>query len=243
MNRHPSKSRGFTLLELIVAMMMVSIIAAALYQSLNAAFRAKRRAEATIVPIRAAGIALDIIARDLDSVLRPHPDSATLPNGFIDFLAGSFIALPQGSGNVEAGVMSFFSLGGDGTPDVPLSEGVRKLEIGVSSDVSPPALVRRITRNLLSGDELQPAEEEELLCPDVRSFTLRFFDGIDWYDSWDSTTMFDDDAQLTPALPMVVQIELVIHIEGVAAANEESNTYRISKLIPIRIANPVVPPT
>lgn len=236
MNRRRTQSRGFTLLEMIVAMMMVAIIAGALYASLNTAFRAKRRAEAAIVPIRAAGIALDIVARDLDSVMIPNAETLNTESEVL-YLAGPFQGLPQGGDGADASWMSFYTDGSDNTPDIPLSEGVRRVEFTLARDGNTTVLVRRIARNILSGDLNIPAEEEEILCTDVRTFTLKFFDGVDWYDTWDSTTLLDADGN--PAIPTMVQIDLVLNVEGVSIPTEEADTYRVTKLIPIACAKPV----
>jgi general secretion pathway protein J len=236
MRSRRTHSRGFTLLELIVAMMMVAMIAGALYSSLNSAFRAKRRAEAAIVPIRAAGVAMDILIRDLDSLILPNPETLN-PESEVLYLAGPFQAIPQGGGGAEATWLSFYTIGTDSTPDLPLAEGIRRVEYAVANDGNETVLVRRIARNVLSGDLTIPAEEEEILSTGVRSFSLRFYDGIEWYDSWDSTTVVDIDG--APAVPMLVQIDLVLIIDGIGQPGEEANTYRLSRIVPISCAKAV----
>lgn len=230
-----SQSRGFTLLELLVAMFIVSTIAATLYSGLNTSFRAKRRIEASVVPVRAAGAALEIIARDLDSAVLPHPESANLESE-IFYLAGPFMAGTQTGASADA-LMSFFCIGSESLPNVPLTEGVRRVELALVGDGTSTVLVRRIARNLLSGDLTLPAEEEEVLCERVRTFTLRFFDGLEWVESWDSTQLFDIDG--APAIPMLVQMELLLEVPDVAQAGEEAGTYRITKIVPIAIAKAV----
>jgi type II secretion system protein J len=232
MKRTLRQSRGFTLLELIVAMTMIVVISAALYSSLNAAFRGKRAAERAITPIRAASVAMGIFERNLANVMLPHLETLNLESE-VFYLAGPFQAQTQS----DSSWISFYTMGSENTPDIPLSEGVRRVEYTVVSDGNAPALVRRVARNILSGDFNIPAEEEEILCENVRSFTLRYFDGVDWYDAWDSTQMVDING--APAIPMVVQMELVLNMEGVSQLGEEPGTYRISKLIPLPCAKAV----
>ena len=232
MNRPLRQPRGFTLLELIVAMTMITVISAALYSSLNAAVRGRRAAERAVTPIRAASIALNIIERDLASVMLPHPETLVVDSQ-VYYLAGPF----QGQAQSDTSWVSFYTIGTENTPDIPLSEGVRRVEYTLANDGTTPVLVRRIARNILSGDFNIPAEEEEILCENVRAFTLRFFDGLDWYDTWESSQMVDING--APAIPMVVQLELVLNMEGVSQPGEEAGTYRVTKLIPIPCAKAV----
>lgn len=216
-------------------MLMVTIIAAALYSSLNAAFRGKRAAERAIGPIRAANVAMGIMELDIQATMIPSPQTL-IPETTVLYLAGPFQGLASG-GNSQGAFMSFYTVGTDQTPDVPLTEGVRRIEYALANDAGNPVLMRRIARNVLSGDVNVPPEEEEILLEDVRSFTIRYFDGIQWYDQWDSTAMVDVNG--VPAIPMLVQMEVVIHIEGVAQTGEAAGDYRISKMIPLACAKPV----
>jgi hypothetical protein len=47
----------------------------------------------------------------------------------------------------------------------------------------------------------EPLVDEEVLCRNVRAFSLRYFDGYTWQESWDSTT-------LDNALPLAVAMTL-----------------------------------
>jgi hypothetical protein len=83
-----------------------------------------------------------------------------------------------------------------------MAEGIRKIQFLVRTDVQPPALVRRVIRNLKP--TVEPVAEEEIICRDVRSFSVKYFDGLAWQESWDSTTLGD-------VLPMSVAITLEVN--------------------------------
>jgi hypothetical protein len=64
------------------------------------------------------------------------------------------------------------------------------------------AIVRRVTENLLA--PVEPVPVDEVLCRGVRSFRLRYFDGTQWVDSWDSTDYQDE---LPPAVEVTIELE------------------------------------
>lgn len=242
-SRVRSARSGFTLLELILAMTMVALLTLSLYAAMNTAYKAKAAGERSILPLRATAIAADMMARDLESVVMPDKDTIIMandPTQLLNIVCGSFLGTKESNGAGDADTIEFYAIGSDGLPDdVPLSEGVRKITIGLnpSGPDDKPALVRRVQRNVLSIEELQP--EEEVICRDVRSFTVTYFDGTNWIDTWDSTVMCSDMNSTIPAIPMLVQIELVINLKGYQQPGQDPDTYRITRTIPLPIAKPV----
>jgi type II secretion system protein J len=212
--------RGFSLLELILAMAMVAMLAVTLYMSVNVAMRAKEAAAQAVEPMRTAILAADLMRQDLESVLPPN--GTLTGNGT---LAGPFI----GTSNNGADTLEFCCLGSDGAlVDHPLTEGARRIELGMRTDVNPPVLVRRITRNLLPTTE--PEVEEEILCRNVKSFTLAFFDGSVWQDAWDSTTLGD-------VLPTAMRMTLETNVPG-RRPGDAARTYTVTRIIPLICAKP-----
>ena len=59
--RRAAAQSGFTLLELILAMGMISMLAVSLYATLRVAFKARESATSGIAPMRSANVALDLI--------------------------------------------------------------------------------------------------------------------------------------------------------------------------------------
>jgi type II secretion system protein J len=192
-SRRGRAAGGFSLLELVLAMGVTAMLALALYTAMHVALRARKSAQAAVEPTRAGAVAADIIGRDLDNV---PPPTGILAGPFV----GTHATAPTAGGG-DGDDLQFYTLGKDEpADDTPLDEGVRKVELTISTDYDPPALVRRVTRNLLASTE--PLVNEEVLCRNVRSFSLTYYDGYAWQDSWDST----GDNVLPLAVAMTLQI-------------------------------------
>ena len=170
------RTRGFTLFELLLSLALAATLAASLYASFNTTIRARRSALAAIEPMRNVSIAADLIGQDFDSATRA---SGTF--------SGMFIGMHQAGASGDADGVQFHTAGTDQPiADRPLTEGIRRVEYVVRNEVTPPVLVRLVTRNLLPSST-EAVTQEEIICRDVRSFSLRYYDGFSWMESWDSS--------------------------------------------------------
>jgi type II secretion system protein J len=216
--RRRRQPAGFTLLELTLALGVTAMLALSLYKSLGVCLQARRSATATVENTRAASIAMELICRDFESV--PPPTG---------LLSQSFIATRQLGPTGEADFVDFFTIGADGVePRQPFDEGVRQIELALRTDVTPPVLVRRIIRNLMPRVQTEP--EEEILCRNVRSLTLRYFDGYEWLEEWDSTVVGN-------VLPMAVQV--ILELEDPTADAGSGASFRTVRIVPLACAKPV----
>lgn len=217
-------ARGFTLIELTLSMAMVAMLALSMYTALQVAQQARRNGTASVEQTRAISIAAEVIRQDFESVLPPTGQ-----------LAGPFVGIRQMGANASGGdadQVEFFSIGQDEPvpADHALGEGIRKIQLLVRTDVAPPVLVRRVTRNLLP--QVEPRVEEEVICRDVRSFSVKYFDGLAWQENWDSTTLGD-------VLPMAVAVTL--EVNDPTATTPESAVRRMTRVFPLSCAKPVDP--
>jgi hypothetical protein len=193
-----------------------------------------------VAPVRTALLAADIVRQDLESVLPCK-----------QLLAGPFIGTSQSG----ADVLDFYCLGSDvgwhapptqdqqqgagiglglaPQTDVPWSEGPRHVVLQLRTDLQPPSLVRSVTRNLLA--PTQPTPEDEILCRNVKSFTLRYFDGSAWQDNWDSTTLGD-------VLPTAVDMTMAAVIDD-ATPGQPAVTYKVTRVFPLACAQPAADST
>lgn len=214
--------RAFTLLELLVALAMGVIIAGALYSSLRAGFRARTLAEAQVEPVRTAELATALLRPDFESA---RPANSTL--------AGPFVGTDTtGEAGLAADTVEFFTLGdptdplaamapaggaaaGPASPvggvagPAPTGEA-RQVQIGLVALPGPggsaeQCLVRRVTTNLLAQVAVEPYEE--VLCRNVRSLNIRYYDGLAWQDSWDSTLLENN-------IPTAVEVMLELERPG-----------------------------
>lgn len=187
---------GFTLLEMLVAMMLMSILAGALYAGLHTAFAGRRRAEASVEPAERAAAAMHMMQSSLEA--------ATAPTGL---LAGEFMGQGgTGSSGRPADALAFHALAQDQGRFAPASP-IHLIEIGLTSDEETGGLVllRCTTANLLAPETQDPIEE--VVCRRVLSLETTFYDGSSWQDTWDSTAMGN-------VLPMAVEVRLVLAVPG-----------------------------
>jgi type II secretion system protein J len=208
--------RAFTLIELLIAMTMMSIIAVSLYTSMSIGFKARERAERVVEKGRAAEIAIELI--------KGMVGSALIPNGV---LAGEFKGTNEtDEKGYEADTLSFYTAAY--TPEEgELACDIEKIEIGtdVRENTSERIIYRKTTTNLLSSKTLDPAEE--VLCGGVRSLTLQYYNGTDWVDSWDST-------ENSNALPKAVEVTIVLEdteSESVDSGSDDENLYTFTEII------------
>jgi type II secretion system protein J len=202
----PQSRPGFTLLELLVAMTMMMAVAACLYAALSTGFRAYRGAQSAVEPTFQAINAIDLLKEDISGVLPPG-----------DGLAGAFIGSDaQGAKGVDSDSLEFYTTHVY-AQDGQTAGGLGKIELRLEDDPEGSygdyMLVRRVTIDLLSSRAVQP--EEQVLCRNVVSLNLRYFDGDGWIDDWDSTA----DAN---SLPKAVEIEVQIAHTGPNGTNHNT---------------------
>jgi len=208
---------AFTLLELLVALALMTVIAGALYASLYIGFKAKENSEGAIKPIRAACIVMEILEQDISA--------ATPPTGI---LAGGFEGVDKrGESGCDFDSLTFYSSSHKPRLEETACDIIKiELALTESDDAEDYVLVRRITTNLLSPRSLEPVEE--VLCRGVRALDLKYSDGFAWVDEWDSTVQSD-------TLPTAVQISLEIQCQGPLLGRtqpgdtaDRSSTYRLT---------------
>lgn len=175
MTRRRRQPRAFTLLELLVATAMIAVLAASLYATLHVAFRARGTAWRVVDEMRKAELAVELVRADIDSALVPR-----------GILAGKFLGEDAVNGTGRASDTLLLYRAAAGALKAEPTGDVRMVELACESDGDNEgmALVRRVSANLLMTKVEEPAKE--VLCRDVRSLSLRYFDGMEWQDSWDS---------------------------------------------------------
>jgi len=193
MTGHRRKASAFTLLEVLVATALISILAGSLYATLGIAFKARRSALASVEPVRKADLALGLLGEDLRS--------AAVPNGI---LAGPFVG-QDAADDLGHGADSLAFYGTTRSPEAAEGIGdIKKVELlcEPSGDGKTQVLVRCVTANLLPPTAVEP--QREIICRNVYAFNLRYFDGADWLDTWDSTTVNN-------VLPSAIEVTLQLN--------------------------------
>lgn len=198
-----AKQTGFTLLELLVAMSLMVVAASCLYSALYTGFKAHRSANSAVEPTALAINAIELLKQDIKGVLPPT-----------GVLAGAFVGVDSyGLNGVDSDSLEFFTTHVYAADDHPAG-GLGKIELALEEDTDEDRehyrLVRRVTSNLLPPRSVEP--DDQVLCRNVKSLNLLYFDGEGWVDEWDSTA----DAN---SLPLAIQIDIRIVNELATAAN------------------------
>jgi hypothetical protein len=91
-------------------------------------------------------------------------------------------------------------------------------------------LIRSVTRNLLP--VATPDVEDQWMLSGVQSIEFSCFDGAQWSDTWDTTTLTSPDTNLPVAVRVQIQlvgnktqpIEIVVPIDSQSRSNATLNT-------------------
>ena len=205
--------RAFTLLELLVATAMTAVLAGSLYATLHVAFMAQRKATESIEHVRMGELAVELIRGDIES--------AVVPKGI---LGGTFLGEDSANGLGRASDVLMLHCTANGAQAREGAGDIRMVEFACESaeDGRDMILVRRLTLNLLATRVEEPVEE--VLCRGVRSFDLRYFDGLDWQDAWNSSAHDN-------ALPLAVEVTL--ELVGGGDTGMDEGEYLFSRVLQV----------
>lgn len=193
MHRRPLQ-RGFTLLEMLIAMSLMAMLAASLYASLRIAFNGRTAADRNLEPVRRAAAAMEMLRADLEA--------AVVPSGL---LAAGFLGETADDGGDAVDALLFHARARDQSGYVPPSP-ILQIQVGMAQDegTGERVLLRRTTANLLAPEEEDPLDE--VLCRRVRAFDTAFYDGTAWSESWDSTAQDN-------VLPLAVEVSILLDVQ------------------------------
>jgi general secretion pathway protein J len=206
--RRPSlrSTRGFTLLELLIATAVAAIVLLAINATFFGALRLHNTTHEKIDGDLMEQRALGIVRRDLAGLMLPSGGNGPVLAGALQTTEVSSSPNDPAGDRVSA---DFYTNSGRIDGWNPFSE-VQKVAyfLAPATDGSnSKALVRAITRNLLSVQETGP-DEQQILLSGVASAEIEFFDGTDWVADWDST--------VTSTLPTAIKFRLVMARPGSA---------------------------
>ncbi|MEN6627040.1 MAG: type II secretion system protein GspJ [Candidatus Sumerlaeia bacterium] len=178
------KRRGFTLVELLVASVIMAVMLSALYGVYHGAIRMRERVWGDIQTSVPVDEVVRVIRTDLTAAVAPGSvDSNTL--------ARQFYGQSQQDGGARRDSLEFGAAVGRLNDEEPWADlalvnyGLIDPEdgnIGNGMD-----LARTLTRNLLA--ETLVEDEPQRLLHNVGSLEFQYWDGEFWQDSWDSEAM------------------------------------------------------
>lgn len=234
---------AFTLLEVMVALVIVAMIATALFAALTVAFKARKSAMNNLTNLRQLRFAMETVGRDIQTILPPT-----------GVLAGAFYATPADpSENLDtlelfnAAPAARTMLSGADIQKVVLKVMAESEVQGALVDVdlldarnqgqrlgsadqegSDMVLVRRVTRQLLA--QVTPEPPYQIIARHVQTFRVRLYDGVDWLDTWDSTTT---ENTLPQAIEVTLEIKEPLPLEQTAASNSAQRIHTMTRVFQI----------
>lgn len=209
-------SFGFTLLEILLAVAVTGMLAAVLFGGLGIVFDTRAAAESELRGQRDTAVALRIIRDQLLCVLPPSGE-----------LADEFIGEDLSSGSADVDRLTFFTTSiavPTGQPRGDTHQVVLGLVDADDQTYGPTHyLVQQVTDDLIS--TVTPTPVSQVLLRGVSSLELRYFDGTDWVDEWDSR---EEDDVLPEAIELTIERQPT---EVEADADEDS------ELLPRRLVS------
>lgn len=213
-----AKRAGFTLVEVLAALVLGAILLAAVYSTLDIMMRSIRvgkEAVQSLQVIRGTAIRLQTDIRQNLSLLISAPSvqqalaaaaNATSSSSSSGTGTTGTTGTTEGTSTPEPGQFNFsvqgdeFSLTLYGSQTPQFSRLDAETPNSVYSDLRTisyycqpgTGLVRKETLNVLSGStDSSDASHEEILAPEVQEMSFQYFDSSthSWMTSWDGTTM------------------------------------------------------
>lgn len=176
--------RGFTLIEILVALMIASLLLLGIYGVFGSLSTARNQIEASGAAYHQARILFDRISRELRSLVPPTTGSTVLHGG-TDQRGRPFLELTSTAATPQAGIP-----GGTAT--------IRYLR---SEDATPGSLEQALYRRERPRWESDAGETGQRLITGVVEFRPRFLADGTWHESWEASA---------DRLPAAIEINLVL---------------------------------
>lgn len=174
--------RGFTLIEVLISIAIISVVFAALYSAFFLSHRAVGTVGESLVKLQEARAVVDIMKREIESILySPDKPYSAFKVNDRDFYGR------------QASQLSF-------TAFSPIVPGLAKISYVVEEEGGKMALKKRVESAFSQSDGIRAVE----LMEDMESFTVEALYNDNWVRTWDS--------ELTKSIPVEVRISVSLTI-------------------------------
>lgn len=206
--QHRSRS-AFTLLEVMLAVVVFSIVLTAIHGVYYAAFKLRNKTTEAIEAALPRRQILTLIRRDIENLV---PNGGTISGEF----QSASVATTE-TGQVSPAFHTTTGAVNDSTPWPDVQQVVYLLVNSTNRDGGRD-LIRSVTRNPLPAITAEPVQQ--WLASSVKDLTFSFYDGTQWRDTWDSTSD-------TPPLPTAIKVQL----EFVPADDQASRSRPLKDIV------------
>jgi prepilin-type N-terminal cleavage/methylation domain-containing protein len=215
------REKGFTLIEILIAVFILGIVLSTVYASYTGTFRTIRATETDAELYGMARTVLDRMTRDLEAT--------ALWKGVF-----TFTARPYYLGDREFTRLTFRSTAHIAFSEKEESAGIAVIEYGVEEGTEKEGYVLSRSDSLYRDPGKEGAPTGGLLmCDRIETLTYRFFDSKGKaYETWDNG---DDEAQKKKA-PSMVEIRL-----GLVNEKDREHPYAFVTRVRLPLSQAVTP--
>ena len=185
-----SRNSGFTLLEVLLAVVLLGILTTALYGSYFGVIRARDRSMAGMESRRELAVTLDLIRREVSSALFNRGDKSL-----------RFVVEDRDKFGVPSSTLSLTTLAAPAV-QTRVESGVVAVTYRMA-DKDKSTVLTRQERDLVSEENDVPAYPQ---MEQIKAFMVACYDGGKWVKSWDSA--------INGALPKSVRVTMQVVEEG-----------------------------
>ena len=212
---------AFTLIELILAISIMSLILASMSSVLYIAFRLHSGVTDSIEQTAPVEQALITIQHDLSNLICTTNNTNGSLIGPLQ-TANQTNVLPNQVGP------DFYTTGGEPDGLVPWGD-VEKINFLLVPSTDRMAqgmdLVRAVTRNLLPVNGPPMPDNKRILLSNVRNVTFTYYDGMAWDQNWDTTQQTN--------LPCAIKMQILMAPQGTGRNAAFPKTYEL--VIPVDV--------
>ena len=210
--------RAFTLIEMVLAIGVAAIVLIAVNAVLFTSLHLREVTADTVNAATPVDQAVTFLRRDLQCVVTPTNGTSKVLSG--DFRVGNV----SSAGVPEPVAVEMFTATGALSVNAPWADIQRvtyELKQPTDRAAAGKDLVRSVVRNLLT--MTTPDVENQLMLSGVASIKFTCFDGAQWQDTWDTTSM----TSVNTNLPLAVRVDIQM------AGNSAANAQPIEIVVPI----------
>jgi type II secretion system protein J len=198
--------RAFTLIEVLLALAILAMVLLVVYSIFHGALQLRNKADEAFDDAIPLQHTLSVMQRDLANL--------TVPGGTF---CGPFQTTPTVGSSTATAVSHpgqqcgpvLYTASGTLDDNLPWSE-MRKVTyylVPASGGATGLDLVRSVSRNLLP--VAQDESTDQRLMGGVSSLAFQFYDGTQWLDAWDSTTV--SSTGTSNSLPVGIRVQLTLN--------------------------------
>ena len=213
---------AFTLIEVILAIGIAAIVLVTICTVFFAAIRLRDATQNAVDSAKPADLALATLERDLECVVTPTNGTTKVLSG--DFRVGD-ITSTGNAGPVAIEMFTATGQLGDNQPWGDIQRVTYELRDPTTRNAQGKDLFRSVTRNILSATT--PQVEDQWMMGGVQNITFSCYDGVQWWNTWDTTGLTSANTNLPVAVRVDIQpvgnqmapIEIVVPIDSQSRSN------------------------